>query len=270
MRAKSILLALLASACGRAAAPAAPPATATPAQDPREARWHADAEEFLGYLGGMTDRACACPDAACASTADAEVREHLAARLAKPDQFTPAEDTNFDASMGFTERLIPLLTRFMTCVRDLGAELTFFSPYVLRDVTEFRDRACACPDAMCARGVENDFLAWKEWPTDEATRERALAMMRETRACLAERLEGSGLSRAEQLVLELKTLRDRACACADQACFTAISEELRAIGEAQTLVPDPSAEQRMKESLDEIVACAKAFGAARAADELAP
>jgi hypothetical protein len=101
-------------------------------------------------------------------------------------------------------------------------------------LSALRDRTCACKDLACAEAVQQELepleLAYADVKDDPALEARARPVFEALVAC-HDRLEAAQApSRSSQAIDELRTLRDRACACKDEACGVAVLDDLTALG----------------------------------------
>ncbi len=101
-------------------------------------------------------------------------------------------------------------------------------------LSALRDRTCACPDLACAEAVQRELepleREYADVKDDPALEARAKPVFEALVAC-HDRLEANQApSTTSQAIDELRALRDRACACKDEACGTAVLDELAALG----------------------------------------
>lgn len=101
-------------------------------------------------------------------------------------------------------------------------------------LSALRDRTCACQDLACAEAVQRELepleREYADVKDDPALEARARPVFEALVAC-HDRLEvAQAPSRSSQAIDELRALRDRACACKDNACGVAVLDDLTALG----------------------------------------
>ena len=211
MRAAVSAVVLALGACGGASTPPLeePPIPQAPAGTDREAM-----KRETALVEDMTARACACKDAACWAGIDQELRTYFRETATFND---PVEDLEtWPADLDARARRA--FNALAECMIEQGQDALAFGVIAARMTADFRDAACACGNADCARRVQDkreDMIAeMGGLRADEETLTEIRTASQETAACLEKHLG----SPAQQAILDLKVLRRDACDCADAAC----------------------------------------------------
>lgn len=210
-----VLAAVILAGCSAA------PTSVTARREPPPSPTGRDRAEVVAELKTMIDltrRTCACQDAACFETIDTELASY-AQTAPLDDPMVDDDETSWPPDLDALGRA--MVVRLMICAierHQFPRGLAFID---LRKLTMLRDRACGCQDADCAgRVVEKyDEIVERKLPADEQTREQIQSVSAEAMACAAEALY-------DQYALDVKELRDIACACEDTACADAVSSRL--------------------------------------------
>lgn len=205
-------LLVLVAACGGGASASAleePPIPQAPAGTDREAM-----KRETAVLEDLATRACACQDAACWDGFDRELRTYIREALTLNDPVTDLETWPADLDARARRAFI----RIADCMSSQGHSPLVFGVVAARVVADFKDAACACPDADCARRVRENFQEASaeigDVPADGAAMTEMRANHESMIACFNKRLGSPG----QQAVLDLKALRRDACECRDVAC----------------------------------------------------
>jgi len=186
-----LLVLVLVVACG--ASPPAPPARPTTAAGTIE------------LLEAAATRACACSDASCALTVEAELETGLAGLP------TFLDDPAFARGDAAVQRGI-------TCLWAHEVVGYAYAEVTLSATTWARDQTCACADTACLRAISdrvaNRALHLQAVPKSEAMTTALSSVVAASNACTAELVE------RVPAIRDLLALRSRACACAgnDRAC----------------------------------------------------
>ena len=104
---------------------------------------------------------------------------------------------------------------------------------IIKQGKVFKDKTCACTTQACLDGVEKEMEAWfekavgdfKGKPT-KAQDEAWDKIEAEAEACEAKIKEAGRAAQGAAAIATMKGLKDKLCACADQACADKVQNEL--------------------------------------------
>jgi hypothetical protein len=136
----------------------------------------------VAEVAKLKDAMCACKDTACT---DKVMKEFEAFAKDAADEKPSPEDTTI---------LTRHVTDMMECQQKVaGARGVAEYAEVLRTMTSFKDRMCACADKACADAVQTDFMAWSTEQSkkpqtaapDKAQMDQAIAISDAFGKCMA-------------------------------------------------------------------------------------
>jgi len=217
VRALAVLALLAACGGGKSATPAPkdPEPTAAEKEPPLT---H---EQHVAELEDIATRGCACADAACIRTVDADLAE-LIREVPVP---TDADMTDADATAG-----IEALGRYLECMTKLGAEpdLSYHDAFAKR-MEDIGDASCACRDITCANfawgGLAIELIAIAGRVQDDRKAYASIDLQwKRIEGCVAP----INAKLSDQAIVELTELRAAACACTAVACADAVQADFDA------------------------------------------
>jgi hypothetical protein len=250
---KALPVLFVLAACGgpsRATAPdelPEPPIPQAPAGNDR-----AQLEKETSWLEGVATRTCACKDAACVTASDAELVQY-ARTTTMNDPVTDLETWPADLDARGRRAIF----KIYTCMAAHGVASRAPSIYVLRKTAAFRERTCACTDVECAREVRAKLVEFLTQDAAHVNLDEADSAAFTDEAAAAKRcLETVFAPRAQQLILDMRSLRREACACADSACAAAVTARVeQAVRELGDAAADEATTQELKEVSAEVRTC---------------
>jgi hypothetical protein len=207
----------------------------------------------LDGLMDATDQLCACDGDACVKEVDGRLAELMRSSvlddpLTDNDNWPADQDAMSDATF----------TRLVVCALDRDAHLAFFGVLMQREAEELREASCACADAGCAKRSAAQMVKLGETMKREAS--LPLTMTEEqSKAIIAAAGAAHDCTQGilgDQSLLDLKQLRDEACACTDADCAARVHEGVSTWEkDYETLSVDPGTLDRMKEIGTELGTC---------------
>lgn len=234
----------------------------------------ADMEDQIAYMTRFGDEACACTDRACAEDVDARLTPVLIAEN-KEDLYSKADADRYQPA--FSDRLAEAYVRYIRCLGTHQVVTYSIGAGLIGQFEALAEDGCACTDAACARDIERAAVRWaqgiKKWPVHERELPRVTAAADQLWGCVDPIYEAAGIERGQDALIAAKDLRARACACADDDCYTEVGAAFDQWkidhGEASMT---PRVGRELQETLTEFFACSPTYipaEAQRALDELA-
>jgi len=235
---RALAILILIAACGGAKQPAKPA--------PQSSH-----EETVAFLRKLADRACACKDATCARAIDGEIEAQMREEIAsgEADEAPAPEEAD-------QRRMNEQLGRLVRCLTAQDVPMNALGVYAEWELGMIKDRACKCTDAACAKKSASDWdealAKFAKFPGSERTIENIKKISDAAQVCF---LDGHKLL-LQEVVLELKALRKRACECPDDACRQEVRAGFDAWIEANRETQgDQSTADQITEIARELAAC---------------
>jgi hypothetical protein len=210
VRGVAVLVAL--AACGGGASGPAleePPIPQAPAGTDREAM-----KRETAVVEDIASRACACKGVACWEGIDRDFSKYVREDMTLNDPVTDLETWPADLDA----RARRAFMRIADCKSAQGQSPVVFGVVAVRVVSDFKNAACACPNADCARSVQENYEEASAEIGDVLADGAAMTEMRADHERLVACVEKHLGSPGQQAVLDLKVLRRDACECRDVAC----------------------------------------------------
>jgi len=132
---------------------------------------------------------------------------------------------------------------------------------ILKKGKAFKDRTCACKDQACLDGVQKEMEAWFEKAAKNFKGEPSKAqeaawdkMEAEAEACQAKVKEADGAVKGAAALAMMTELKNKMCACTDQACADKVGEELMASAKSMNDVKGTEAQTKEATAIAEELA----------------
>ena len=237
---RALVLAALAACGGGQREPTRPP--------PRE-------RGSLDMIRAHADEACACQDAACAQAIDDEVK----AGMRDLPELAHGEEHATSSTPEQREQIAQEVVRMYRCIGEKGGIAYSAGVVAKNKFRAAKDLVCSCQDAPCALRADAEYRRAIEThghlPADPETLAEIEVIAQEWLACHTANLEVV----SQQVLLDMKQLRDRGCACTDDECVAAIQADVGAFFEEHRDTKGTAeATAKMTDLAEELKACLEA------------
>jgi hypothetical protein len=201
-------------------------------------------DRSLVALDSLKTRMCACADTACTTkvmddfkTWFGEMKRLTAGK--KPNKQQDERGTALDKELRACRTTIAAKAATGSALQPTGSASGDPFDLALVDLEAFKTRMCGCTDKTCADKVQADVQTWQRAlraklgatakPTSMQDM-RGKAIEKEMKDCRAKAEYATagapGTEKVDVVVKKMQGFRDRACACKDKACGTAVTKEL--------------------------------------------